>query len=54
VSWPTPDGRRLNYVLRTEAGEGPLALLRLRNFVLPDAIFLTSEAASPRADTNIH
>ena len=29
----------LNYTLRTEAGEGPLALLRLRDFTLPAQIF---------------
>lgn len=40
--WNAKDGRSLNYVLRTEAGEGPLALLKLRNFVLPDSIFITS------------
>lgn len=44
LSWKAPDGHRLNYVLRTEAGEGPLALLKLRNFVLPEAIFVTTQA----------
>lgn len=39
VSWKAQDGRLLNYTLRTEAGEGPLALLKLRNFRLPDTIF---------------
>ncbi|AKP33022.1 ImcF-related family protein [Yersinia aleksiciae] len=39
LSWKAPDGRPLNYTLRTEAGEGPLALLKLRNFVLPTQIF---------------
>ncbi|PHM64088.1 hypothetical protein Xsto_03363 [Xenorhabdus stockiae] len=39
VSWKTPSGQALNYTLRTEAGEGPLVLLKLRNFVLPDRIF---------------
>lgn len=29
----------LNYTLRTEAGEGPLVLLKLRNFVLPETVF---------------
>ncbi len=32
LSWKAPDGLLLNYTLRTEAGEGPLALLALRNF----------------------
>ena len=47
LSWKAPDGRNLNYTLRTEAGEGPLALLKLRNFRLPKSIFIpgTSPAA---------
>ncbi|PRB62917.1 ImcF-related family protein [Erwinia billingiae] len=53
VSWKAPDGRKLNYMLRTEAGEGPMALLKLRNFVLPDAIFLTTEGTPSQADTDI-
>lgn len=47
LSWQAQDGRPLNYTLRTEAGEGPLALLKLRNFILPDAIFRIS---TPVAD----
>lgn len=38
--WQTPDGGALKYVLRSELNEGPLALLRLRNFRLPEHIFL--------------
>lgn len=45
VSWKAQDGRKLNYVLRTEAGEGPLVLLKLRNFVLPDTIFMATKGA---------
>ncbi|QIU92303.1 type VI secretion protein VasK [Yokenella regensburgei] len=53
VSWTAQDGRHLNYILRTDAGEGPLALLKLRDFVLPDSIFLTSgAAASANRDIN--
>ena len=44
LSWRAPDGLTLNYTLRTEAGEGPLALLKLRNFRLPEAIFAISTA----------
>ncbi|MNF91631.1 hypothetical protein D3C84_742390 [compost metagenome] len=44
LSWKAQDGRRLNYTLRTEAGEGPLVLLKLRHFTLPDAIFSVSDA----------
>ncbi|WP_323860779.1 ImcF-related family protein [Xenorhabdus szentirmaii] len=40
ISWRAPDGLILSYTLRTEAGAGPLALLKLRNFVLPTKIFL--------------
>ncbi|QMM55217.1 type VI secretion protein VasK (plasmid) [Enterobacter sp. RHB15-C17] len=53
LTWKAKDGHRLNYVLRTEAGEGPLALLKLRNFVLPETIFVTSGsgAIAPDATT---
>lgn len=40
VSWKTLNGQFLNYTLRTEMGEGPIVLLQLRNFVLPEKIFL--------------
>ncbi|MCI8906351.1 MAG: type VI secretion protein VasK [Enterobacter sp.] len=45
LSWKAPDGRALNYTLRTEAGEGPLVLLKLRNFRLPETIFSTTGMA---------
>jgi len=45
LSWKAEDGRMLNYTLRTEAGEGPLALLKLRNFRLPETIFSTTGVA---------
>ncbi len=45
LSWKAQDGRTLNYTLRTEAGEGPLALLKLRNFRLPETIFSTASDA---------
>lgn len=47
LSWKAQDGRTLNYTLRTEAGEGPLALLKLRHFRLPETIFSTTDAAVP-------
>lgn len=47
LSWKAQDGRTLNYTLRTEAGEGPLVLLKLRNFHLPETIFSTSGVAVP-------
>lgn len=46
LSWKAQDGRNLNYTLRTEAGEGPLALLKLRNFHLPATIFSTTATPS--------
>ncbi len=53
LSWKAQDGRTLNYTLRTEAGEGPLALLKLRNFRLPETLFNTTGAApsGPATDT---
>ncbi|EGO4356931.1 TPA: type VI secretion protein VasK [Escherichia coli] len=45
LSWKAQDGRTLSYTLRTEAGEGPLALLKLRNFRLPETIFSTTGIA---------
>ncbi|HDG1696683.1 TPA: type VI secretion protein VasK [Kluyvera ascorbata] len=45
LSWKAPDGRMLNYTLRTEAGEGPLVLRKLRNFRLPETIFSTTGIA---------
>lgn len=45
LSWKAQDGRSLNYTLRTEAGEGPLVLLKLRNFRLPETIFSAGTAA---------
>ncbi|WP_413501788.1 ImcF-related family protein [Serratia proteamaculans] len=48
LRWKAQDGRSLNYTLRTEAGEGPLALLKLRNFRLPETIFSVG-ATQPQA-----
>lgn len=39
LSFATADKRHLQWVLRTQMRDGPLALLRLRGFTLPDAIF---------------
>ncbi|NDL64191.1 type VI secretion protein VasK [Enterobacteriales bacterium SAP-6] len=50
LAWKAPDGRSLNYTLRTEAGEGPLALLKLRNFTLPARIFRVNNAAEAATD----
>lgn len=52
LRWKAQDGRMLNYTLRTEAGDGPLALLELRNFVLPDTIFRVNNAADTGSTTS--
>lgn len=47
MSFSAPDGRTLQWVLRSQLGKGPLALLDLRGFTLPDRIFsVDSEAAA--------
>ncbi|WP_171020332.1 hypothetical protein [Cupriavidus sp. 2SB] len=38
---PTQVGGPIRYLLRTEAGQGPLELLTLRGFVLPTRVFAT-------------
>lgn len=40
LSWKTSDGETLNMMMRTEAGVGPLALLRLKGFRLPQQVFV--------------
>ena len=37
--WITPDGNPLKFIMRSELGDGPLALLRLRDFRLPGSVF---------------
>lgn len=54
LSWKAQDGRPLNYTLRTEAGEGPLVLLRLRNFRLPEAIFSVDATQAQGSLTDTH
>jgi type VI secretion system protein ImpL len=39
LTWNTTDGKALKFILRSELGEGPLALLKLRGFALPQNIF---------------
>ncbi len=43
--WSTPDGNPLKFILRSELGDGPLALLKLQGFRLPEAIFPVSADA---------
>ncbi|MEE9659085.1 ImcF-related family protein [Enterobacter cloacae complex sp. CARB60] len=49
VSFTAPDGRTLQWVLRSQLGSGPLALLALRGFTLPDQIFSVDSAATAQA-----
>lgn len=49
MSFTSPDGRTLQWVLRSQLGSGPLALLALRGFTLPDQIFSVDSAATAQA-----
>ena len=46
MSFTAPDGRTLQWVLRSQLGKGPLALLDLRGFRLPDQIFSVDSAST--------
>lgn len=50
LSVTAPDRRQLQWLLRTELGDGPLALLKLRNFSLPSRIFSVGVPAPGRTD----
>lgn len=43
--WITPDGSPLKFILRSELGDGPLSLLKLQGFRLPESIFSVGEDA---------
>ncbi|MGM8515592.1 ImcF-related family protein [Enterobacter asburiae] len=49
VSFTAPDDSTLQWVLRSQLGSGPLALLALRGFTLPDQIFSVDSAATAQA-----
>lgn len=49
LSFSTADKRQLNWVLRTQMRDGPLALLRLRGFTLPDTLFSVDMAGVSEA-----
>ncbi|CAI2455957.1 ImcF-related family protein [Serratia liquefaciens] len=51
MSFTAPDGRTLQWLLRSQLGRGPLALLELRGFSLPDRIFSVDAAAAAQAFT---
>ncbi len=48
MSFTAPDGRTLQWSLRSQLGKGPLALLDLRGFTLPDQIFSVAARPLPR------
>lgn len=43
--WATQDGNPLKFILRSELADGPLALLKLRGFRLPESIFNVESGA---------
>ncbi|WP_409339879.1 ImcF-related family protein [Lelliottia wanjuensis] len=43
--WITPDGNSLKFIMRSELGDGPLSLLKLQGFTLPDSIFSVDASA---------
>lgn len=45
LMWITPDGNPLKFVMRSELGDGPLALLKLQGFTLPETIFTVVASA---------
>ncbi|MNG62917.1 hypothetical protein D3C79_211280 [compost metagenome] len=49
MSFTAPDGRTLQWVLRSQLGKGPLALLDLGGFTLPEQIFSVDSAATAQA-----
>ncbi|AYW92016.1 ImcF-related family protein [Yersinia pseudotuberculosis] len=54
LSWQTPSKETLTVVLRTQSGEGPLALLALRRFKLPTQIFTAPDAVPGLAEDVKH
>ncbi|EEC0295748.1 type VI secretion protein VasK [Salmonella enterica subsp. enterica] len=50
LTFAAPDGKKLTWLLRTGPGDGPLALLKLRDFTLPENIFITGGQAAQWQD----
>jgi type VI secretion system protein ImpL len=46
LTWNGANGEPLRYVLRTQVGAGPLDLLRLRGFKMPERIFIVGKAGT--------
>ncbi|KPC53785.1 ImcF-related family protein [Amantichitinum ursilacus] len=52
IDWTLEDNVHLRYALRTLAGSGPLEILQLRHFKLPEKVFITGrEMPTARAAT---
>ncbi|WP_036774980.1 type VI secretion IcmF C-terminal domain-containing protein, partial [Photorhabdus australis] len=51
LTFVAPDGLPLTWILRTEVGSGPLALLKLRGFKLPKDIFEVRPGKATQAVT---
>ncbi|MGS0897387.1 ImcF-related family protein [Burkholderia stagnalis] len=49
LTWNTASGEPLSYVLRTQVGAGPIELLKLRGFRMPDRIFVVGNAGAKSA-----
>ncbi|WP_232454280.1 ImcF-related family protein [Burkholderia ubonensis] len=49
LSWNAPNDEPLRYVLRAQVGAGPLDLLKLRGFRMPERIFVVGKAGSQPA-----
>lgn len=48
LEWRTPEGNALTFILRSELGDGPFALLALQGFRLPEFIFKVEPRAENR------
>jgi type VI secretion system protein ImpL len=46
LTWKQPDTEAIRYVLRAQVGAGPLDLLALRGFKLPDRIFVVGKSGA--------
>jgi len=46
LTWNQPDAAPLRYVLRTQVGAGPINLLKLRGFRMPERVFVVGKAAN--------
>lgn len=48
--WSVPGDGKLKYILRSQSGEGPMTLLKLRNFTLPKQVFDVSNKKEETVD----